>query len=180
MKLLDLLRVRNLEYPVLDYIPLPWNSWIATIPLVLLLNSMNHSLHTGIFCQNFFHYTIIPLWRVSWVTSSRNYNLFVWSAVFQPKWNASQKTYKNYQNPVKSYCYFRIFSEFVQFWLENSGPNQLDELNRRYAWNWCNVNPNKITKWDQLWFRGFVSIILNLFLSNENPEKKIFEKKFKN
>jgi hypothetical protein len=23
---------------------------------------------------------------------------------------------------------FRIFSEFVQFWLENSGSNQLDEL----------------------------------------------------
>ena len=30
--------------------------------------------------------------------------------------------------------------------------------------NWCNVNPDKITKWDQLWFRGFVSIILNPFL----------------
>ena len=25
---------------------------------------------------------------------------------------------------------FRIFSEFVHFWLENSGPNQLDELKR--------------------------------------------------
>ena len=61
-------------------------------------------------------------------TSSRNYNLFVWSAVFQPKWNDIQKSYKNYQNPLKRYCFFGIFSEFVQFWLENSNPNQLDEL----------------------------------------------------
>ena len=38
-------------------------------------------------------------------TSSRNYNLFVWSAVFQPKWNDIKKTYKNCQNPVKSYCF---------------------------------------------------------------------------
>ena len=34
---------------------------------------------------------------------SRNYNQFVWSDVFQPKWNDIQKTFKNYQNPVKSY-----------------------------------------------------------------------------
>ena len=33
---------------------------------------------------------------------SRNYNQFVWSDVFQPKWNDIQKTFKNYQNPVKS------------------------------------------------------------------------------
>ena len=45
-------------------------------------------------------------------TSSRDYNLFVWSTVFQPKWNDIQKTYKTYQNPVKN-TVFRIFSEFV-------------------------------------------------------------------
>jgi hypothetical protein len=28
----------------------------------------------------------------------------------------------------KKLLFFGIFSEFVQFWLENSGPNQLDEL----------------------------------------------------
>ena len=60
--------------------------------------------------------------------SSRNYNLFVWSAVFQPKWNDIQKSYKNYQNPVKSYCFFGIFSEFVQSWPKISSPNQLDEI----------------------------------------------------
>ena len=37
-------------------------------------------------------------------------------------------------------------------------------LNSSFFLNWCNVNPNKITKWDQLWFRKFVSIILNPFL----------------
>ena len=36
-------------------------------------------------------------------------------------------------------------------------------LNSSFFWNWCNVNPDKIMKWDQLWFRRFVSIILNPF-----------------
>ena len=49
-------------------------------------------------------------------SSSRNYNLFVWSAVFQPKCNDIQKSYKNYQNPLKSYCFgdiFRVCSIFA-------------------------------------------------------------------
>ena len=33
-----------------------------------------------------------------------------------------------------------------------------------FFWNRFNDNPNKITKSDQMWFRGFVSIILNPFL----------------
>ena len=30
--------------------------------------------------------------------------------VFQPEWNDIKKTCKNYQNPVKSYCFFWIIS----------------------------------------------------------------------
>ena len=63
------------------------------------LQSYNSGVHTGISCQNFFHSTII-------LTSSRNYNLFVWPTVFQPKWNDIQKTYKFFQNPVKSYWFY--------------------------------------------------------------------------
>jgi hypothetical protein len=40
-------------------------------------------------------------------------------------------TFKNLQKLSKSsekILFFRIFSEFVQFWLKNSNPNQLDEL----------------------------------------------------
>ena len=37
-------------------------------------------------------------------------------------------------------------------------------LNSSFFWNRFNDNPNKITKSDQMWFRGFVSIILNPFL----------------
>ena len=48
-------------------------------------------------------------------TSSRNYNLFVWSAVFQPKWNDIKKTYKNYQNPVKSYCFLGYYQSLFNF-----------------------------------------------------------------
>ena len=48
-------------------------------------------------------------------TSSRNYNLFVWSAVFQPKWNDIQKSYKNYQNPWKSYCFLGYFQSLFNF-----------------------------------------------------------------
>ena len=71
-----------------------------------------------------------PLEGVLGVQRSRQAQgtLFVWSAVFQPKMKWHSKTYKNYQNPVKSCCFFRIFSVFVQFWLENSNQNQLDEL----------------------------------------------------
>ena len=47
-------------------------------------------------------------------------------------------------------------SSFMQFLLQ--------WLNSSFFWNWCNVNPDKITKCDQLWFRGFVSIIINPFL----------------
>ena len=65
--------------------------------------------HTGISCRNFFHSTIYHpggfLGCPEKRTRSRNYNLFVWSAVFQPKLNDIKKTNKNYQNPVKSYCF---------------------------------------------------------------------------
>ena len=72
-----------------------------------------------------FKYTLVFLAEISFIpllyhleeclgcqekrTSSRNYNLFVWSAVFQPKWNDIQKSYKNYQNPVKSYCFLGYY-----------------------------------------------------------------------
>ena len=48
-------------------------------------------------------------------TRSRNNNLFVKSAVFQPKWNDIQKTYKNHQNPVKSYCFLGYFQSWFNF-----------------------------------------------------------------
>ena len=47
--------------------------------------------------------------------SSRNYNLFVWSAVFQPKWNDIQKDYKNYQNPLKNHCFLGYFQSLFNF-----------------------------------------------------------------
>ena len=37
-------------------------------------------------------------------------------------------------------------------------------FNSSFFLNWCNVNPVKIMKYNQLWLRGFVSIILNQFL----------------
>ena len=48
-------------------------------------------------------------------TRSRNYNLFVWSAVFQQKRNDIQKTYKNHQNPVKSYFFLGYFQSLFNF-----------------------------------------------------------------
>ena len=41
--------------------------------------------------------------------SASSRNLFVWSAVFLPKWNDIQKMYKNYQNPVKSNWFLGYF-----------------------------------------------------------------------
>ena len=37
-------------------------------------------------------------------------------------------------------------------------------FNSSFLWNWCKVNPDKIAKSNQLWLRGFISIILNPFL----------------
>jgi hypothetical protein len=48
-------------------------------------------------------------------TSSRNYNLLVLSAVFQPKWNDIKQTYRNYQNPVKSYCFLEYYQSLFNF-----------------------------------------------------------------
>ena len=59
-------------------------------------------------------------------TSSRNYNLFVWSSVFQPKLNDIKKPPKKLSKSSEKLLFFGILSEFVQFGLKNSGPNQLD------------------------------------------------------
>ena len=48
-------------------------------------------------------------------TISRNYNLFVWFAAFQPKWNDIQKSYKSYKNPLKSYCSLGYFQSLFNF-----------------------------------------------------------------
>ena len=56
-----------------------------------------------------------------------NYNLFVWSTVFQPKWYDIKKPIK-LSKSSKKLLFFGILSEFVQFWLENSSPNQLDKF----------------------------------------------------
>ena len=46
-------------------------------------------------------------------TSPRNFNLFVWSTVFQPKWNDIQKSYRNYQDSLKSFLgYFLSLFNF--------------------------------------------------------------------
>ena len=61
----------------------------------------------------------------------------------------------------------KIFVETVYLFKQAAAKITTDqglELNSSFFLNWCNVNPDKITKWDQLWFRGFVSIILNPFL----------------
>jgi hypothetical protein len=61
-------------------------------------------------------------------TTSRNYNLFVRSAVFQSKWNDIQKKLQKLSKSIEKLLFFGIFSEFVPFWVENSSPNQLDEI----------------------------------------------------
>ena len=55
-----------------------------------------------------------------------------------------------------------IFSGIFRW--SNPTSNLILSLNSSFLWNWCNDNPNKIAKSDQLWFRGFISIILNPFL----------------
>ena len=76
--------------------------------------SAHCAVHTGIFCQNFFHSTIIPPWRVSWVSreADKLKELSFWSAVFPPKWSNIEKMYKSHQNPLISYCFWGYFQTF--------------------------------------------------------------------
>ena len=82
--------------------------------------------------------------------------------IFHP----TQKLFRKQTNALHSrVCNIREFSHFFSHTLLRPPYLiMLLQINSSFFWNWCNVNPNKITKWDQLWFRGFVSIILNPFL----------------
>jgi hypothetical protein len=96
------------------------------------VNLTELSQHTGISFQHLFHSTIIPPWRVSWVSREADklkkllFVCLVRCFSVEMEWHS-----KNLQKLSKSTAkllFFRIFSEFVQFWLGNRGPNQLDEL----------------------------------------------------
>jgi hypothetical protein len=88
--------------------------------------------HTGISCQNFFHSTIIPPWRVSWVSreADKLKELQFVSLVlcFSVKMEWHSKNLQKLSKSSEKLLFLGIFSEFVQFWLENSSPNQLDKL----------------------------------------------------
>ena len=48
------------------------NEWFSTCSLLLLQKVtilLNSHTYTGISCRNFFHSTILPPWRVSWVST---------------------------------------------------------------------------------------------------------------
>ena len=47
---------------------------------------------------------------------------------FSAKMERHSKNLQKLSKSSEKLLFFRIFSEFVQFWLENSGPNQLDDL----------------------------------------------------
>ena len=74
-------------------------------------------------------------------TSSRNYNLFVWSAVFQPKWNDIQKSYKNYQNPLKSYCFLGYFQSLFNFGWKTAAQTNYTNLSGSYCFVWHPSHP---------------------------------------
>ena len=76
-------------------------------------------VHTGISCQNFFHSAIIPPCKVSWVSREveklKKLYFTCLFPFFQPKWNDIQKSYKNYQNPLKSYWFLGYFQSLFNF-----------------------------------------------------------------
>ena len=88
--------------------------------------------HTGISCQNFFHSTIIPAWKVSWVSKEakklKELEFVCLVCCFSAKMEWDSKKLKKIIKIHWKVAVFGIFSKFVQFWLKNSGPNQLDEL----------------------------------------------------
>ena len=66
-------------------------------------------------------------------TSSRNYKLFVWAAVFQPKRNKIKKTYKNHQNPLKSYRFLRYSQSFFNFGYKTAAQTYKVNLSGSYC-----------------------------------------------
>ena len=78
-------------------------------------------------------------------TSLKNYkyvcSLFVWSAVFQPKWNDIQKTYKNYQNPVKSCWFLEYFQSLFNFGWKTAAQTNKMNLNGSYGFLWHPSHP---------------------------------------
>ena len=112
----------------------PFRSWIDPAPLYVA-NKPNKDtykigIQQGVFREET-HYTLGFLAEISFTSllyhprgclgcpekqiRSRKYNLFVWFAVFQPKWNNIQKTYKNHQNPLKNYCFGGHFQSLFNF-----------------------------------------------------------------
>ena len=88
--------------------------------------------HTGISWRNFFHSAIIPPCKVSWVSreAEKIKKLYFTCLVrcFSAKMEWYSKKLQKLSKSIKKLLIFGIFSKFVQFWLENSGPNQLDQL----------------------------------------------------
>ena len=76
-------------------------------------------------------------------SSSRNYNLFVWSAVFQPKWNNIQKTYKNHQNPLKSYCFLGYLQSLFNFGWKTAAQTHKMDLSGSYCFFWHPRHPQR-------------------------------------
>ena len=96
------------------------NEWFSTCSLLLLQKvTMVHTYTLGFLAEISFtpllYHSGGCLGCPEKGTRSRNYNLFVRSAVFQPKWNDVQKTYKNHRNPVKSYCFLGYFQSLFNF-----------------------------------------------------------------
>ena len=99
-------------------IPLTWWKTYFCNFSNIVINQLSHS------CHAVFRDTLGFLFKISFTqllyhpwgcfgcpekcTSSRNYNLFSGSAVFQPKCNKIENTYKNHHNPLK----VTIFSNF--------------------------------------------------------------------
>ena len=80
-----------------------WNLYLQVLDYVYY--------HTRISFQNFFHSTIIPPCRVSWVSREVDKLKELWficsvccfSAQMERYWK--KKNYKSHQNPLKSYCF---------------------------------------------------------------------------
>ena len=69
-------------------------------------------------------------------TSPRNYNLYVWSAVFQPKWSNIEKSYKNHQNSLKSYCFLGYFQSLFNFGWKTAAQTYKVSFSGSYCFFW--------------------------------------------
>ena len=80
--------------------------------------------------------------------TSKNLNLLVWCAVFQPDLKKHQKTIK----PIEKRSFFGMFLKFPQSWVKNSAPNPKIQLYWSFSLLLTPITPQELKNSGEILF----------------------------